>query len=157
MKWWINLPKCATLGIKYLPYYQEEAQVSILRTIDTSSDPLVQDIDPVYNYLPELSEASMEAIPKAKEITSPHANSEYVLQRKAEEILDTHFSYWNTHLSRLQVQKKLQDVTPFEETSQVWQRLKLGLPTGQLLLLIRASRHASNSYECSSSKHLDTL
>jgi hypothetical protein len=148
LKSWLALPNCATLAsifhphslaIKYLPHYQEEAQLTLLHTINSSSDPLICDIGNISR--PPLSAASLEAIEKAKEeITSNATSSNAARRRKAKEnLLAAHSSRWNYHLGGLQVQKKLVDVIALEESSPVWQRLMFGLPAGQLSFLIRSS------------------
>ena len=46
---------------------------------------------------------------------------------------------WDHQISILTVQNKLLEVTPLEQSSQVWKRLMFGLPAGQLSSLARAS------------------
>ena len=48
-------------------------------------------------------------------------------------------SYWNTHLSSLSVQCKLTEAVNLEQESQVWKRIKDGLPAGQLSFILRAA------------------
>ena len=47
-------------------------------------------------------------------------------------------NHWDNKLESLSVQGKFQDVCQLEANSQVWNRIMLGLPPGQLSFLLRA-------------------
>ena len=150
LKSWLNLPKCATLasifhpnslGIRYLPHFHEQAQLTLVQTVEMSPDPLVQDIRPIFSSLPELSSNSLQAIRKARDAISVSANNshKHISRRAKEDLLANHSSYWNNQVTKLTVQSKLLETTSLEETSHVWKRLMFALPAGQLSFLVRAS------------------
>ena len=150
LKSWLNLPRCATLasifhpkslGIKHLPQFRELAQLTLVQTVEASLDPLVQDIQPIFARLPELSAASLQAIQKARDSVSSNAINSYEHRRRKgkEDLLANHSLQWEHQVSKLTVQSKLLEVTPLEQLSPVWKRLMFGLPAGQLSFLARAS------------------
>ena len=82
LKSWLKLPKCATLalifhpkslGNTHVPRFRELAQLTLVQTVESSLDPLVQDIQPIFACLPELSAASLQAIQKSKDTMSSNA------------------------------------------------------------------------------------
>ena len=150
LKSWLNLPKCATLasifhpkslGIKHLPQFRELAQLTLVQTVKSSLDPLVQDIHPIFSRLPEISAASLQAIQKARDTVSSNAINSYERRcRKAkEDLLANHSLQWEHQVSKLTVQSKLLEVTPLEQSSPVWKQLMFDLPAGQLSFLAGAS------------------
>ena len=55
-----------------------------------------------------------------------------------EDLLADHSLQWDHQVSQLKVQNKLLEVTPLEQSTQVWKRRMSGLSSGQLFFLARA-------------------
>ena len=109
--------------------------------VETSPDPLVQDITPILK--PLLCPAILDAIEQAKEsiITDASSSSSEAAHRRQvkENLRVSHSHHWNNQLNSLQVQRKLLDSITLEESTPVWKRLMVGLPAGQLSFLTMAS------------------
>ena len=94
----------------------------------------------IFACLPVLSAASLQAIQKARDTMSSNViNSPESLHRKVkEDLLADHSLQWDHQVSYLKVQNKLLEVTPLEQSTQVWKRRMSGLSSGQLFFLARA-------------------
>ena len=125
LKSWLKLPKCATLalifhpkslGNTHVPRFRELAQLTLVQTVESSLDPLVQDIQPTFACLPELSTASLQAIQKAGDTMSSNTikSHECCCRKAKEDLLANHSLQWDHQISKLTMQNKLLDVTPLD-------------------------------------------
>jgi len=75
------------------------------------------------------AQSSIADLPQAKQL----------IKEATANIKSNTASHWNTHLSSLSVQCKLTEAVNLEQESQVWKRIRDGLPAGQLSFILRAA------------------
>ena len=75
------------------------------------------------------AQSSIADIPQAKQL----------IKKATASIKSNTANHWNTHLSSLSVQCKLIEAVNLEQESQVWKRIRDGLPAGQLSFILRAA------------------
>ena len=74
----------------------------------------------------------------AMELSDP-AQSSKLLKSQAKKCISVlHASRWNNQLERLEVQSKFKDIISLESDCPIWNRIVLGLPSGQLSFILRA-------------------
>ena len=148
IKRWLNLPRCCTLATIFHPEVLKLPFLPQLKitTIELSKDKHIKEClslisDPGFilrNEIPQntqsvLNAAKTSSISEASNVSSVCLKSEVKLS-----VRRNHVAYWNSSLDCLQVQSKFKDIVTLERSSHVWNRMLIGLPTGQLSFLLRA-------------------
>jgi len=80
-----------------------------------------------------------EAVRSAQSSIADLPQAKQLIKKATANIKSNTASHWNTHLSSLSVQCKLTEAVNPEQESQVWKRIRDGLPTGQLSFILHAA------------------
>jgi len=151
IKKWLNLPRSFTASALYHPgvidipelsALKTKAKLTLLASISTSQDPLIEEISGYFTNKSfcealKVPSISCDILQKAKSsiasITTRSLNKECKRIHRSG-ICSRH----EEHLKSLSVQSKFLEVTDLESQNRVWNRVMLGLPAGQYSFILRA-------------------
>ena len=137
------------MNFPYLPLLRDKALLSFLSSISSSSDILVKEAsilldDEIFLKRQSMPQSLCPLLRAAKdsvnsmELSDP-AQSSKLLKSQAKKCISVlHASRWNNQLERLEVQSKFKDIISLESDCPIWNRIVLGLPSGQLSFILRA-------------------
>ena len=151
LKRWLGLTRSTTvavihhpdvLGVPFLPQLQTKAKLTFLSSVVSSNDPMIQEL--TKTILEEttasrlgISSDSLSVLNQARE--SVESISRKTLSTECRKISDeVDKTHWDNKLASLSVQGKFHQVCQLEAQNQVWNRIMVGLPAGQLSFLLRA-------------------
>ena len=130
------------LKLPFLPHYRERAKLSMVSTLEFTSDPAIKEClvllnDPEFLNRMDVPRDTCLSLESAHKSIS--SNTKTAIKQRAKEILHQHQGeYWNSTLAPLQVQSKFKDIIHLEPQSQTWNHLQAGLPAGQLSFFVQA-------------------
>ena len=153
IKKWLRLPRNATqailfhpeaLNCPHLPTERLKAKVSQLATISTSRDVRIQEINfnlstPSFVKALHIPNEAVNILHSAQSSIAGLPHAKQLIKLASASIKFNTTSHWNTHLSSLSVQCKLTEAIHLEQESQVWKRIRDGLPAGQLSFILCAA------------------
>ena len=146
LKRWLGLTQSTTvavihhpdvLGVPFLPQLQTKAKLTFLSSVVSPNDPMIQEL--TKTILEEttasrlgISSESLSVLNQARE--SVESISRKTLSTECRKISDeVDKTHWDNKLASLSVQGKFHQVCQLEAQNQVWNRIMVGLPAGQLL------------------------
>ena len=147
---WLKLPRNAmqailfhpsALNCPHLPTERLKAKVSQLATISTSCDTRINFnlTSPSFVKAFHIPNEAVNILHSAQSSIADLPQAKQLIKEATANIKSNTASHWNTHLSSLSVQCKLTEAVNLEQESQVWKRIRDGLPAGQLSFILRAA------------------
>ena len=130
------------IGVPHLPQLQTKAKLTFLASIDSSADPLIQELTKYCLSEPTvvrlgISEAAGSLFLEARDSIS--SITRRTLQQACGIVVrGSDRDHWDDHLNNLTVQNKFKSICQLESDNHVWDRIQRGLPPGQLSFLLRA-------------------
>ena len=151
IKRWLNLPRCFATSALHHPNVidipslfdlKSKAKLTFLASISTSKDPVIEEIssiltDEEYCRSQKIKSSTLDLLVKARTSISTISSKTLRNQCKSElrhQVIETH----DKILQKLTVQSKILEVVQLENSNQVWRRVMMGLPSGQMSFLLRA-------------------
>ena len=138
IKKWLNLPRCCTtavvyhpdvLKLPYLPQIREQAKMSMLSSLEFSSDPAIKEClslikDPDFLRWLDMPSNSLTFLKAAQDSTSSLSTA--AVKQSAKFYLNkSHSEAWTASLDPLEVQSKFKDIISLEPQSHTWNCLWL--------------------------------